>query len=276
VSRWTTQKRKRGSYLVEMLKHRYNQYGALGALAAGTLLSIPFGFGVALLPVLAYAAGTTILSMFIPQHPRFREVVDRRKRYEEREAVRQHLVSEIVKRAGIGHALWKDYERLLERRNALAKIGEKREGSMSLDDIERLDDATIDFLGLWLGRIAIDERSRMVSEKDLERNIENLDRELQKTEDMGNKRRLMKAKDDLETMLTRRREMRTRDAAAQAAMLSIADAFDELYQRVMANPTSQESMATELRVTVERLNIEEDLDYILHEEVEAMLNEKTG
>jgi hypothetical protein len=271
VSRWSQSGKKKISYLKEMLLHQYNLYGFLGTAAAATLISIPLGLGPALIPLLAYGASTTIAALFVPGSRKFQDSVDRRKRTEAREGARLHLIQEITKRVGRDHNYWGVYNRMLERRDALRRAASERENAITEDDVDRLDDATVDFLGLWLGRIAIHERNQAFSEKALEARIAQLDGDIEKTEDVDNKRRLVKARSDLAGLVKRRQEMRTRDAAAEAAMLSMSDTFDEVYQRVMANPTSQEAVQTELRSAVERLDIEEELDHVLYDEVEAML-----
>jgi hypothetical protein len=272
VSRWDLGKKKRkGSYVVEMLKHKYNVYAVLGTVAGAAVLSIPFGLGIALIPVLGYAAGTSIAGLFVPGSRKFRDNIDRRRRAEERELTRKHLVDEISQRVGPNHGYWRDYARICDRRDSLMKIAEQRESALAYEDVERLDDSTLDFLGLWLGRIAIEDRQRAVSEEQIQGRIAQIQQDLEEMVDPMNQRRLVKAKSDLESLLVRRREMRTRDAAAEAAMLSMCDAFDEVYQRIMVNPSSREAIDGDLRSAVERLNIEEELDVVLHEEVDAML-----
>jgi len=263
--------RKKVSYLKEMLTDQRNVYAALSSVAAGTLLSIPFGLGAGLLPVLGYAAGTTIAALFVPGSDKFRRKVDRRRALEQREATRGHLIEEIEKRVGSEHALWGVYRRMLDRRDALRKVAGERESALQDEDVDRLDDATVDFLGLWLGRIAIQERNESFGERELTRRIEQIERQLEGIKDEADRRRLLKAKAELEALVRRRQEMRTRDAAAEAQMLSMADTFDEVYQRVMANPTSSENVSVELQSAVERMNIEEELDYIIQEEVDTML-----
>lgn len=271
MSRWSQSGKRKISYLKEMLVHEYSLYGFLGSAAAATLISIPLGLGPALIPLLAYGAGTSIAALFVPGSRTFRESVDRRKRNEAREAAREHLLAETHKRIGADHPYWAVYGRLLERRDALRRTADARENAITHDDVDRLDDATVDFLGLWLGRIAIHERDQRFTESALLARIAQLDGEIEAAEDPENKRRLIKARSDLKSLAKRRQEMRARDAAAEAAMLSMSDTFDEVYQRVMANPTSRDAVQTELRAAVDRLDIEEELDHVLFDEVEAML-----
>ncbi|MCC7536459.1 MAG: hypothetical protein IT379_09605 [Deltaproteobacteria bacterium] len=273
MSRWSTSSKKGGSYFMEMLAHRYNLYGLLGAVGAGAALSIPFGLGLAFVPLLGYLATTSIAALFVPGSASFRRKVDERRRKEARDGVRNHLLTEIRKRVGNEHGLWGVYHRMLERRDALARLAQQSESAIQPEEVEQLDDSTIDFLGLWLGRIAIGERDKAFSEQELKGRIHDLERDLKTLEDAADRKRLLKAKTDLEGLVKRRQEMRSRDRAAEAAMMSMSDAFDELYQRVMANPTSRDAVAGELRSAVERLNVEEELDTVLFDEVEAMLKE---
>lgn len=270
MSRWS-QTGKKVSYLKEMLTHQYNLYGALGSAAAASVLAIPLGVGPALIPMLVYGAGTTIAALFVPGSKTFQEAVDRRKRREAREGTRTHLIGEITKRVGNEHYNWPIYLRMLERRDALERAAAVRENAITESDVDRLNDATVDFLGLWLGRVAIAERNQAFSEPALKARIDALAKEIEAAEPEENRRRLMKARSDLVGLVKRRQEMRTRDAAAEAAMLSMSDTFDEVYQRVMANPTSEDVVQTELRSAVDRLDIEEELDHVLYGEVEALL-----
>lgn len=267
TSRW--QPKAKPSYLKELLTHRYSLYGLLGSVATATFMSIPFGLGPALIPVLGYATATALAALFVPGSRGFRAWVDRKKSVEAREAARQHLVNELLARVGATHPLWKSYEKLLERRDSLRKLAEASETAISRAEIERLDDATIDFLGLWLGRTAIAERQKTLGEGAIRERIAGIDMQLERTEREEDRRRLYKARSELEELVTRRGEMRTREAAAEAAMMSLADTFDEIYQRVIANPSSRDD---DLRTAVDRMNIEEELDHVLYEEVEAMLD----
>ncbi len=258
------------NYLKEMLLHRYSVNAGLGSVAAALALSIPFG-GLGFLPLIGYGAGVAIAALFVPGSERFRRKVDRRLLLERREAARKHLIEEIEKRVGRDHPYWKVYRRMLERRDSLRKIAEQSETAVTQDDIDALDDATVDYLGLWLARIAIHERAQSLDDRSLAQRIAEIDAQLQDVSGSADRRRLLKAKQELELLLRRREEMRTRDASMEATMLSMADTFDEVFQRVMANPTSRDEVVAELKVAVERMNAEEELDYILEDEIDALM-----
>ena len=267
--RWGSKKKR--NYLAELWKRQTNLYAALGALALGTLLALPFGFGVGLIPPLLYGAGFAIAALFIPGSRGFQAMIDQEKAHEERERARGYMLGELQQRVGLDHPYWGLYERMIQRRNSLRKLAGEQETALHEEEVERLDDATVDFLGVWLARIAIDERRRTFSADDLDRKLAELDRALESANDANDKRRLIKAKANLEELRRKRDEMVSRDAAMEARMFSMADTFDEVYQRVMANPTSRDEVTTGLRVAIERMNLEEELDHVLEEEVDAFL-----
>jgi len=270
MSRWDKGKKKT-SYFKEWLLSKRSINGGLGAVAAGVMLSIPFGFGIATLPVLAYVTGMGIASLFVPGSSKFREQVDRRNATKQREAARDQLLKEIARRVGNKHDYWRIYDRLTGRRDSLRKVAERNDTAVTQEDVDRLDDATLDFLGLWLGRIVVHERLNSIDGDAVRSRIEHIGARIEEVDDMGDKRRLMKAKRDLEGLLQRREEMLTREAAMEAQMLSMSDTFDEVYQRVMANPGSRARVDEGLAMAVERMDAEEELDYILDHEVEALL-----
>jgi hypothetical protein len=224
----------------------------------GSLIAFPFGFGVAAIPVLCFAAAEAIAALFIPSSASFRNMVDKNKRAERREQVRKHLVEKITRRTPEG-PLWDLYASLLDRVESLRQMVGNRATSLSERDVERLDDATVDFLSLWLGRLSMVERLEAVDEAALRRKLDQLERQIKDTSDVGNRKHLQQAKADLERVLTRRQRLVAKQAAVEAAQLALADTFDEVYQGVMTNPTSSDN-SRQLQEAVERLQIEEELD----------------
>ena len=61
------------SYWWEMIKHPWNVTGAGVALIAGAVLSVPFGIGAGLVPLVAFGAVEGIASLFIPSRRGFKE-----------------------------------------------------------------------------------------------------------------------------------------------------------------------------------------------------------
>jgi hypothetical protein len=255
------------SYVKEMLTSQTSLNGFLGALATGTLLAFPYGFGVATIPVLCFSAALGIAAMFVPNSARFRHKIDRAKRAERRAEARAHLIDEIRRRVP-EDPLWELYDGLCQRVASLYRMVRGREGGLSTGDLERLDDATVDFLGLWLGRLTMTERLETVNERALREKLRSITAQLEKNGEPANRKHLQQARADIERILTRRERLVARQAAVEAAQLSLADTFDEVYQGVMTHPRGGD-IGRQLQEAVERLHIEEDLDLGVEEELDT-------
>ncbi|MEO8672992.1 MAG: hypothetical protein ABI411_16870, partial [Tahibacter sp.] len=72
-------------------------------------------------------------------------------------------------------------------------------------------------------------------------------------------RSLRKARADLEELLLRHRRLASRKAAVEAALLSLPDAVEEIYQAVITTSSSAEG-GTRLTEAIERLRLEEELE----------------
>lgn len=266
---WEGREDEAVSYLKEMVKHPASVYGLLGMIALGAVASIPLGLGVGVIPLLAFAAGESIAALFVPNSPVFREMVDRKKRAERRENFRDHLTEKVEAKVGGDHPHWSVYHRMRERLDSLREIAANRSTSLSPYDVERLDEATVDYLGLWLARLVMSERRNTLDERGIRSRIESIDQQLEDAARVERKR-LAKARQDLERILKRRSSLSARETAVEAAMLSMSDTFEEVYQRVMTDPTSTD-VAQELQNAVERLGIEEELDFAVEEELGDLL-----
>ncbi len=255
------------SYLKEMVTHQASVGGALAALSAAALLSIPLGLGIGALPLLGFAAAEAIAALFVPSSPVFQESVNRRKRLARREKARQHLIDEIQRRLGDsagGH--WPAYNRMRQHLASLRQIAENRKTSLSQRDVERLDDATVDFLGLWLARLVMQDRQQSLDRGRVERQLRDIQSQLPNVAEPADRARLEKAAGDLERILLRRESLWSRATSVEAAMLSMVDTFEELYQRVVTNPTSGD-VSVQLNDAVERMKVEEQLDLAVEAEL---------
>ncbi len=261
------------SYLKEMLTHPTSIYGLLGTVTLAALLSFPLGLGVAALPVLFYAAAEAIAALFIPSSPAFQERIQRSKRRERREKTRSHLIAEIERREDDGQFHWRAYHRMRERLESLQKLAENRKTALSAADVERLDDATVDYLGLWLAWLVMAERWRSVDESGLDDRIAAIDRQLESTEGALERRRLEKARADLERILSRRKSLWGRATEVEAKMLAMSDTLEEVYQRVVSNPNSGDT-ASQLQEAVERMRVEEEIDMAVDSELDELMGRR--
>ncbi|MBI2378448.1 MAG: hypothetical protein HYV07_30900 [Deltaproteobacteria bacterium] len=258
------------SYVKEMLTSEVSTYGLLGSLLAGAVLSFPFGLGIGALPLLGYAAAQGIASLFIPSSPNFRRKVDQKKKLEKREAARRHLISEIEARAGRDAGeKWSTYHRMLERLRTLRSAAKSGQAKLSEVDLEQLEDGTLKYLSLWLGRLALEERRRSLEASDLTSRLLSIEEQLENASSTEERRRLTKAKEDLERIAKRYDGLDARATAMDAAMLVIADAFEEVHSQTMTQ-TEGVDVTAQLSEAVERMRVEEELDGAVEEELDDL------
>jgi hypothetical protein len=287
------------SYLRAMLTSQTNVYAGLGSGALGALLSLPFGFGVGLLPVVLYAAITSIASLYVPSSPTFRAGVDAAYRKQQRAVAREHLCREITQRIpGIGwdrnarvaldddpagrelqrvnrnaQGMTRDsatcldaYQRMMDRVASLQQVATDRETQLSPQDIERLDDTTLDYLSLWLASLVTDDRNRAVDQDDVRRRIADLDAQLANAGDTPEGRQLRHARADYTALLARQSAMLTKRQAIEAAMMAMPDQIEEIYQMIMASPFSS-SLSSKLDESLSRLRLEDELQQELNDDL---------
>jgi hypothetical protein len=256
------------SYLTELLTHQYTLYGFLSSIAAGSLLAIPYDFGLAALPLLGFGALTSLAALFVPSSLPFRRWVDRRHHDQRRASTRAQLVRELQSRETADHPSWEVYGRMVRRVQSLRELAQQRSSSFFETELERLDDATVDFLGLWLARISMGERLSHLVAQDLPAKLAQTDRRIE-TAAPGDRRALEKARADLERLLASQTRIETHQTAIETAMLAMSDALEEVYQGVMSNPASNDA-SNRLQQAVDRMRIEDDLGSALDEDLEGV------
>ncbi|WP_300339938.1 hypothetical protein [Accumulibacter sp.] len=249
-------------YVREVLTSQANLYAFLGSLAAGALLSIPFGFGVGAVPLIAFAAGEVLAALHIPSLPTFRDQVDRRWRAKARQASREQLFAELQKRAARreGYATrLRTYQRMLGRVDSLYQRAETGLSRLNYRDVEQLDDVTVEYLGLWLSGLVMDDRVESINLREVDAKLAGIERELAAPRPGTDVRQLQKARTDYAVLIERHNRMQSRRRALEAAMLSIPDQLDEIYQTIMTLPAS-EDVGSRLEEAVGKLRLQEDIE----------------
>jgi hypothetical protein len=260
------------SYLWAMLTTPLNINLFLATLASSTFLSIPYGAPGAILPLLAFAAGEAIASMFIPASSTFRAKVDRTLKLKRREAAALHLRGEIARRCTEHDARWEIYRNLQERVRSLREMSSHRRSALGERELDRIEDTAIDYLGLWLAELSMDERQDSVNERDIERRIAEIGKRIEQGAEDA--RSLRKAKGDLEELLLRHRRLASRKAAVEAALMSLPDAVEEIYQAIITSTSAAEGGAR-LTEAIERLRLEEELESSYGAEIEHIVQPAT-
>lgn len=257
---------------MEMLTSQGNLYAALAAVAAAVLLSIPFGLGFGAIPLIAFAAGELIAAMYVPGSIRFRDAVDRRFRAKNRAATRTRLLDEIQardKRRTAFEQTLKTWLRMCERVDSLYRHSADTRTNLPLIEIERLDDATIEYLCIWLARLVMEDRAESINPKEIEQRVAMINRELEAARPGVDVRQLQKARAEYFALVERHNRMLSRKTAIEAAMLSMPDQLEEIYQTIMTTPTS-EDVSSRLEDSIEKLRLQEDIEAELSGEIEAV------
>jgi hypothetical protein len=255
-----------------MLAHQYTLYGFLGSLAMGSFLAIPYDLGVAALPLLGFLGATSLAALFVPGVPSFRRGVDKRRHDERRKATREHLVRELSSRVSEQHPHWQVYLRMVQRVASLRSLSQSRKSAFGEADVERLDDATVDYLGLWLTRMSMGERHGFLTSQNLEARITATEGRLAQS-GAADRKVLEKALDDLRRLARSRARIEAHATSVDAAMLAMSDAFEEVYQGVMANPSSSDA-SRRLQDAVARMRIEDDLGSAIDEDLDGLFRTK--
>lgn len=250
------------SYVKEWLTSQGNVYAALGSAAAAAVLSIPFGFGIGALPLIAFVAGEVIAGMFIPASLTFRAKVDRRYRQRAREAARTHLEQELYHHARNDKDFERTmatYERMQQRIASLYTLAADAGNQLSERDVDKLNDSSLDFLYAKLALAVIDTRAAAIDLADIDRRIKAVDRELAAPAAGSDIKQLQKARADYLSLTARHRRMTSRKVALEAAVLSMPDQMEEIYQMIVAAPRSQE-LGQRLSEAVGNLRLREEIE----------------
>ncbi len=243
-----------------MITHPTNVTTATAFTAAAMFASFPWGIAGLAVPLIVFATGEAIASLFIPSHPLFKQFVDNKYKTQEREAIREHLIQELLKRnAKKEQGLMRVYNQIMERVNALYKVANDSSSKISIRDAARIEDASIDYLSLWLASIVMDERSKIVDIDDINERVANIDKTLKNDISNNSRNQLEKAKKEYQAILFRHKNMYTKKISLEATMTSLPDQIEEIYQMVLASPYSS-SMESKLSDSLAKLNLEEALE----------------
>jgi len=249
-------------YLREWLLSQGNVYAFLGSTALATLLSIPYGFGIGSLPLIAFAAGEIIAAMFIPASITFRDRIDRKYRQRAREAAREHLLDEIARRGRGGNMVERTvaiFEQMQQRVESLYRLAQDHGSQFSAADIDRLDEASMDFLYAKLALLVIEDRAASINLPQIDERVRGIERDLAAPGVGADVRQLHKARADYQALAARHRRMLSRKTALEAAVLSMPDQMEEIYQMIVAAPRSHE-LGTRLSEAVGNLRLREEIE----------------
>lgn len=249
--------RSKPDYLGAFLRHPYNRVALLAAVCLAIFASIPLGWsGLALVTIMAL--GLEILAaLAIPELPSFRAWADREQHHQARSERRLRLLTEL---ANYGDTLaLASYQQMVNRVQALHQTANDVRTTLSEEDVDKLEDLTVDYLGLCVVNLSLKDRKNAPSEATAIQRIAGLQAQLQsKTLSTEEERQLRTALVEYNEVLHRSRRLAVRRSALEATIVSMPDKMEEVYQLVITAPYSSE-MGGKLEESLARLRIAEEV-----------------
>lgn len=253
------------SYLRAWLTSQTNVMTLLGGGLAAAVASIPAGGIGAIGALVVLGAVQALTALVIPDLPTFRSKVDRSARRAGIDQRRAQLQQELFQLHGgmervNGMAMWQKYQAVVERATVLYRIAGEEQSQLSYNDAERVDKASVDYLALWLADATISDRLRSGEEATIDRRLREAEQALAGVEASDPRYRHMKmAHDDYLAIKLRHGGLVARQMSIQAALVSLPDQVEEIYQMVVASPYSS-VLGSKLGESLSRLQLEEDIE----------------
>ncbi len=245
------------SYLGAFFQHPNNRLALLAAGCAAIFASIPFGWaGIALVGVVALGS-EALAALAIPGLPSFRAWVDREQVHQARAQRRNQLLAELNS-YGDANAL-ATYQQMCNRVQALYQTAGDSRTTLTREDVEKLDDLTVDYLGLCVVSLSLRARKDHASEDVVVKRIAGIQTQLQnKALPEDEERQLRSALAEYTEVMNRARRLAVRRSAMEATLISMPDKMEEVYQMVITSPYSSE-MGSKLEESLSRLRIAEEV-----------------
>lgn len=245
------------NYLGAFLKHPTNLTALLAAGCAAIFASLPMGWaGLGLVGVVAL--GTEALAaLAIPSLPSFRNWVDREEHRQARDQRQARLLAEL-NTYGDKNGL-ATYRHMCSRVQALYQTAGDVRTTLTRQDVEKLEDLTVDYLGLCVVHLSLRQRKDGANEEVLARRIAEIQAQLQNTQlPEDEARQLRSAMAQYTESMQRSRRLAVRRSALEATLISMPDKMEEVYQLVITSPYSSE-MGSKLEDSLARLRIAEEV-----------------
>ena len=245
------------SYLGAFLKHPTNRNAMLAAAALGVVASFPLGLsGLALVGILALGA-ETLAALTVPSLPSFRAAVDRNQRFEARAQRKAQLVADI-RQIGDSRVLT-TYQHMWTRVQSLYQTVQQKRTSLSQQDVEKLEDMTLDYLGLCAVNLSLKQRKDHASVEAAERGMATVQSQLKRADLPDDEaRQLRTALAQYEDTLQRSRRLAVRRSSLEATLVALPEKLEEVYQLAITSPYSTD-MGSKLEESLSRLRIAEEV-----------------
>ena len=245
------------SYLGAFLRHPANRMTLLAATCAAIFASIPYGWeGLALVGVVALGS-EVLAALGIPELPSFKAWVDREHRRQSRAQRQSRLLDEL---ASLGDAAaLANYRHMISRVQALYMTASDTRTTLTSEDVEKLEDLTVDYLGLSVVNASLRQRKDRAGEELVVNRIAGIQTQLQKPGlPDDEQRQLRSALVEYTEVMNRSRRLAVRRSALEATLISMPDKMEEVYQLVITSPYSTD-MGSKLEESLSRLRIAEEV-----------------
>lgn len=204
------------------------------------------------------ALGMEILAaLVVPSLPVFRNAVDQGQHQQVRAQRRLALLTEISNN-GDTRAL-DTYQLMVSRVQALYQTASDNRTTLSRADVDKLEDLTVDYLGLCAVYLSLKQRRDNASEDTVTKRMASVQEQL-KNPDLpeDEQRQLRNALNEYTEVFQRSRRLAARRSAIEAMLISLPDKLEEVYQLVITSPYSTE-MGSKLEESLSRLRIAEEV-----------------
>lgn len=279
------------NYLWEMLASEPSKIASMVWVLLAFAATFFLGLWAIPIFLVLYLGVLGVASMFVPDNLMFRSWVDKIKRSAQRANVRERLLNMISSSPntirGLGNTNitsqtgeWvrnpirqqydehvSDYRRMMGRLESLKDLANDPRNPIGAQDIERLEDATIDFLRLFHTQLALLSRVENVDSEDRVRHqLSAIDQQLRDdTIGASERKRMEKSRNELQKLHDQRKRLPGQLAAAEIQLTAMAETFEEIYHRITTNP--QAAASAYLEEASSRLAIEEEITSSVEEEM---------
>jgi hypothetical protein len=260
------------SYLRALLFSEQNLMVTVISTVITAMVAEKLGLPGALLCAVLYSTGEALAALAVPRMGWFRYYVDKQWSSAQRDKAIAHLKSELKPRTEKDDERWLALEKMTEQSQAVRAAFEDNRSGITVADVESTEDTCVLYMGVWLSALIAQERLEQTSTRDLESRIADIDAQIKES---GETRELTRARSDLQRSLDRRKTLRSQISAAEARLIALPEAVEDIYQATLSGTASGDT-SQRLREAVERLQSQRNVEELLDEDVTSLFQRQTA
>jgi hypothetical protein len=229
----------------------------LATAVVAIFASIPLGWaGMALVGVVGLGC-EALAALAIPGMPSFRAKVDREHHQQTRAQRRLQLLGELSNYGDT--AALNTYQHMFNRVQALYQTASDSRTTLTREDVDKLEDLTVDYLGLCVVNLSLKQRKDHASDEVATKRIAGIEAQLQNTALREEEaRQLRSALAEYTEVMNRSRRLAVRRSALEATLIAMPDKMEEVYQLVITSPYSSD-MGSKLEESLAHLRLAEEV-----------------